>query len=279
MDFMSIDYFSDLRFVCHGEISRTSGVTVRHDFSYWGIQFCRRGKFTLRIGRNRSESADDGCVFVTFPGQSFYYGAAAENEEIENKIFICFEGERVQRYLQGNLLQERTLQALLTLSDPDRFMRKMRFIRTLLMLPKSPENHARAVLALEQLLLTMKTDAGGSGKRRSDARRDAFDELTARIGAAPELPWDFEKESRKLSVSYAHFRRLFEQFYQLPPGAFLLSARLEKAAALLSSTTLMVQEVAHECGFEDEFYFSRIFKKYHQISPKLYRQNTARHQR
>ena len=89
----------------------------------------------------------------------------------------------------------------------------------------------------------------------------------------PEQNWNFEKEARKLSVSYAHFRRLFEQFFQVPPGAFLLSARLEKAAGLLSGTTLTIREIAHECGFQDEFYFSRIFKKYRALPPKSYRQN------
>ena len=28
---------------------------------------------------------------------------------------------------------------------------------------------------------------------------------------------------------------------------------------------------AEECGFKDEFYFSRIFKKYYHLSPKQYR--------
>ena len=274
---MSIDYFSDLQFVRHGEMSRSSEINIRDNFDYWGIQFCRRGKFALRVGARRSEFADEGCVFVTFPGEKFYYGPADPADDIENKIFICFTGQRVQRYLSGGMLRERRNQALLTLSDPDWFMRKMRSIRTLLMLPRSAENHARAVLALEQLLLAMATSAPESGQKRIDPRRDAFAELTEKIGAAPEQTWDFEKEARKLSVSYAHFRRLFEQFYQLPPGAFLLSARLEKAAALLSGSSLMVREIALECGFEDEFYFSRIFKKYHKLSPKHYR-NKARNQ-
>jgi AraC-like DNA-binding protein len=87
------------------------------------------------------------------------------------------------------------------------------------------------------------------------------------------VAWDFEKEARKLAVSYPHFRRLFEQFFQVPPGKFLLSARLEKAAALLTGSDLQIREVAQECGFEDEFYFSRIFKKYRRLPPKKYRSN------
>jgi transcriptional regulator GlxA family with amidase domain len=127
------------------------------------------------------------------------------------------------------------------------------------------------VIALEELLLVMQS-SGGETPLRSDERYQAFAFLTEKISSRPEQHWDFEKEARKLSVSYAHFRRLFEEFFQVPPGAFLLAARLEKAAALLTGTNLPIRRIAHECGFEDEFYFSRIFKKYRKYSPKNYRE-------
>ncbi|MBR2358746.1 MAG: helix-turn-helix transcriptional regulator [Lentisphaeria bacterium] len=268
---MSIEYFSDIEFVCHGDLRRSPTVTCRSDFDYWGLQFSRRGHFMLKVNDN-IEYTRDACVFVTAPGMSFVYGAADPAEGIEDKIYICFKGDRVQRYLAGGLLIERSTNVLIHLNEPDKFMRKMRSIRTLLMLPYSPENHARAVLALEELLLMMQA-ADTSGVHRADERFQAFSHLTEKISSRPELHWDFEKEARKLSVSYAHFRRLFEQFFQVPPGAFLLAARLEKAAALLSGTALQIREIAHECGFEDEFYFSRIFKKYRKSSPKAYREN------
>ncbi len=268
---MSIEYFSDIEFVCHGDISNSKTVHYRADFSYWGLQFSRRGDFFLKIDDNPTEVTQDACVFVTCPGMIFTYGAADTSEGISDKIYICFRGGRVKRYLAGGLLQERSTNALLKLSDPDRFMRRMRSIRALLMLPYSIENHARAVIGLEQLLLEMQSSQE-SPQPRSDERFAAFAALTEKIATSPELKWDFEKEARKLSVSYAHFRRLFEQFFQVPPGAFLLSARLEKASALLSGSNLRIREIAAECGFDDEFYFSRIFKKYRRMSPKLYRE-------
>ena len=266
---MSIGYFSDIEFVCHGDLRHSSAVTHRDDFDYWGLQFSRRGDFMLKINGN-VEYTDDACVFVTAPGLSFCYGAANTIEGIEDKIYICFRGDRVKRYLAGGLLAVREKNALIKLDEPDKFMHRMRSIRALLMLPYSEENHARAVLALEELLLLMQ--CSNSNVSRTDKRYQAFALLTEKISSRPEQRWDFEKEARKLSVSYAHFRRLFEQFFQVPPGAFLLAARLEKAAALLSGSDLQIREIAHECGFEDEFYFSRIFKKYRHSSPKKYRE-------
>ena len=267
---MSIGYFSDIEFVCHGDLRHSTSVNFRDDFDYWGLQFCRRGHFMLEVNGN-VEHTREACVFVSAPDMSFRYGAADPAEGIEDKIYICFKGSRVQRYLAGGSLVPQEKNALIKLSEPDKFMRRMRSIRALLMLPYSVENHARAVLALEELLLIMQCTGSSSGSR-ADIRYQAFAELTEKIGSSPEQHWDFEKEARKLSVSYAHFRRLFEQFFQVPPGTFLLAARLEKAAALLSSSNLQIRQIAHECGFDDEFYFSRIFKKYRQYSPKVYRE-------
>ena len=96
--------------------------------------------------------------------------------------------------------------------------------------------------------------------------------MTGRIASQPGLPWDFAEEARKLGVSYAHFRRLFRDFFGVPPGAYLLESRIQQAAVLLAHTRAPVADIAQECGFADEFYFSRIFKKYRRMAPKHYRE-------
>ena len=66
-------------------------------------------------------------------------------------------------------------------------------------------------------------------------------------------------------------RRIFEDLYQEPPHHFLLQCRLQKAEAMLADNALRIGEIAARCGFQDEFYFSRLFKKYHGMSPLNYR--------
>ena len=45
-----------------------------------------------------------------------------------------------------------------------------------------------------------------------------------------------------------------------------------EAKRLLTYQNLTVKEVAYELGFNDPFYFSNFFKKYANVSPKLYQQ-------
>lgn len=48
--------------------------------------------------------------------------------------------------------------------------------------------------------------------------------------------------------------------------------RMEAAAQLLRSTRLQIQTVAQHCGMSDVNYFSKLFKKYHGMTPKQYRE-------
>lgn len=52
---------------------------------------------------------------------------------------------------------------------------------------------------------------------------------------------------------------------------YLTEKRVEKAKGMLSSGTLPVKEVALRCGFSDEYYFMRVFRKKTGLSPSAYR--------
>ena len=92
-----------------------------------------------------------------------------------------------------------------------------------------------------------------------------------RIGAAPEKDWDFEVEAENFHVTTTHFRRLFKEMTGLPPQQFLIQSRLSKAAELLKSTSDPIKEIAALSGWENVFYFSRLFRQKYYISPLQYR--------
>ena len=50
---------------------------------------------------------------------------------------------------------------------------------------------------------------------------------------------------------------------------------LLEAKKKLHLTYKSIKEIANELGFEDEFYFSRYFKKLTNVSPKTFRENVG----
>ena len=74
-----------------------------------------------------------------------------------------------------------------------------------------------------------------------------------------------------LNISPSHFFALFKQFTGRPPIEYFIRLRMRRACELLQDESLPVKQVAAELGYEDPFYFSRLFKAVHQVAPSHYR--------
>ena len=80
-----------------------------------------------------------------------------------------------------------------------------------------------------------------------------------------------EAIARDLALSYSTFRKLFKHHTGQSPNQYLLALRLKKAQELLQATTLSIQEIADQTGFDTIHYFSKHFKQKHGVSPSSFR--------
>lgn len=71
--------------------------------------------------------------------------------------------------------------------------------------------------------------------------------------------------------SERQFFRVFKSVFQTTPVLYIAGLRMKKAKHLLQNTSLSIGEVAFQCGYDDQNYFSRIFRKYTGSSPSTYR--------
>lgn len=77
--------------------------------------------------------------------------------------------------------------------------------------------------------------------------------------------------SWKLHYSTVTLTEHFKKEYDITIMEYVMKKRMEKAARLLLNSELSIREVAEECGFCDNEYFSRCFKNYHGTSPVSWR--------
>ena len=75
----------------------------------------------------------------------------------------------------------------------------------------------------------------------------------------------------RASTSPSHFFVLFKRVTGSPPIDYLIRLRMQRACQLLDAGLLPVKDVAAAVGYEDPFYFSRVFKSMHQVAPSHYR--------
>lgn len=71
-------------------------------------------------------------------------------------------------------------------------------------------------------------------------------------------------------LSRSHLYRVFMEVTSLSPKEYLTSFRIRRACGLIKSTDLNIGAIANSVGFEDNLYFSKVFKKIKGVSPKQY---------
>ncbi len=81
-----------------------------------------------------------------------------------------------------------------------------------------------------------------------------------------------EDLASRLGYSTSQVRRRFKQCFGLSPSAYRDILRLEKAARLLVFTPYPIQTIATRCGYQNHSAFSRAFLRYHNLTPRQYRQ-------
>jgi len=75
----------------------------------------------------------------------------------------------------------------------------------------------------------------------------------------------------RVNMSRSYFSQCFREIVGESFSDYLRRLRIEKAKNLLKKTNSTIQQVAEQAGYDDEKYFSRVFKKEEGISPSEYR--------
>jgi len=79
-------------------------------------------------------------------------------------------------------------------------------------------------------------------------------------------------------LSESRFSHLFSEIMGASPKNYLLRVRIETAKEMLANTDLSIGQISEAIGLHDQNYFSRIFKRFTNISPTEYRKRFLKSQ-
>jgi AraC-like DNA-binding protein len=83
---------------------------------------------------------------------------------------------------------------------------------------------------------------------------------------------DVDDLARAAGLSRAHFSREFRRAFGESPHGYLLTRRLERAAALLRNTDHSVAEICMDVGLTSVGSFTTSFKRAYAVTPTAYRE-------
>lgn len=123
--------------------------------------------------------------------------------------------------------------------------------------------------ALDHLVFETITSSGIINSAIPPAIYYAIDEISRNYRRSD---FDINDLIRDSGYSPNHFRKLFKNATKNPPLGFLHILRIDYAKGLLrrNGQEMTLKEIASASGFDDPYYFSRLFKKYEGKSPSEY---------
>jgi len=112
-----------------------------------------------------------------------------------------------------------------------------------------------------------------AGKEREAAAR--MDKTISHMLGNLDAPLRMSALSKLAGTSASNFYHLFKLATGYTPNDFFIRARMGRACELLRETNLSVKQVAAVLGYNDQFYFSRLFKSVNGVPPREYRLRAA----
>lgn len=256
-----VSHFLPLVVNCAGNINlgkrfETNNTVGRVDY-YLMYIVSGRLKVWLPDGIRTAEAGD----FIIFPPE-YKYRYSSSGKVMLSYYFAHFTGSEVEKILDGCFLSP--LPSLWNAGSSD---------EAALGFGSMLEAYARAdelrdvslSSALMRILVALSSAVRAKNGERPLSRSMTYinSKYTEDISVG-ELA-----EMEGLSVS--RYNVLFRSINGISPIKYIISLRIKHACTLLSSTDLAVNEIGAAVGYEDNHFFSKLFKKYVGISPTAYR--------
>ena len=107
--------------------------------------------------------------------------------------------------------------------------------------------------------------------RESEARLRQLAEILNYISLHYSEKLSTSDLAERFFINEQYFCKLFKQATGQSVMEYINRMRIDKSAVLLEHTSESATRIASKVGFDDPNYFSRLFKKYMNMSPRAYR--------
>jgi AraC family transcriptional regulator of arabinose operon len=111
---------------------------------------------------------------------------------------------------------------------------------------------------------------------RSIANNDRIDNSIAFMREKIHEKLSIEDFSSQQSFSVSHYSRLFKEKTGASPIGYFNQLKIQKACQYIYFTDQSLKEICSQLGFEDQYYFSRLFHKIIGSSPSAYKKRHKR---
>ncbi len=232
----------------------------RKNAGVYVFEYILSGTGTVRVG-GKEYTASEGDCYILRKGTDHKYWCGDRNPW--TKVFFNVGGELVERLLDVYGLTGRVV--LHGCKVKELFMEFYKLTRQNMPV----EEITRACgLKLHEILQTAYADTRDVPELSPEAAA-----LKRFLDERVEQKVTIEEMAASIYRSKDYAIKLFKQEFGQTPYTYFIRKKMDVAKSFLKSTTMSVKQIAFQLGYDDQHYFSNIFKKETGMSPRQYREH------
>lgn len=228
--------------------------------------YCVRGRGWYRVKDKHFVLSPN--EFVILPATREFLSYGADEKDPWTIYWVHFSGDDVQifnrRFGIGTSHEPRPIMY------NDKGLQLWETIYRNLEMGYTNESLGNANLCLYHLIATF-LFPGNAGPEKKEETRDVIADSITYMRSRLDKILTIKELAVSCGLSISHFSHLFHRTTGLPPLEYFIRLKLEKACIFLYDSDRKVKEIAAMVGYEDPYYFSRLFKKHMDLSPHQYR--------
>ncbi len=239
-------------------------ISAKDNFDRYQFEYVLEGKGYIEVNSKTTEVNKGDFFFLNKSCRRIYY---ADKDKPFKKMFITVNGPLVDGIVSAYKMNMPLIVKKEDVSD--------NFERILNILANSGENkeEIHEKTAVELLKIVQRINRG-SEIRGSEDVVDRAECVMNYIDQNIYRNFNLDELSEYFFLSKTQLLRIFEDKYKISPMKYAATKRIALSMYYLSKTKIPISMIAEIFSFSDAKYFSKVFKKYVNQTPREYRKKS-----
>ncbi len=233
-------------------------------YPFYRLVYTISGKVTIKMEKKQF-TANTGSIYYFIPRQTCT--VINNSPEPWTHIYIHFTGSEVAALFKK----------ILTISDHIVQIQKPIEIQTMLeqivnqCISQNEDSQIISDNLMRTIMLMLPSSVLLHPKHLSTARNTYLECYNFIKNNFAEIK-TIEDIAENCCIDKAYLCRLFKRYADTSPMAYVTKLKMNKAALLLIQTNYSIKQISTILNFENQYYFSHVFKKIYTVSPKHFRE-------